>query len=313
MAHRSGLAGPHARRGRAALAASVVAALIASPAPVAAEETDAEPPAVSIISPAANLRVRGVVNVRAAATDNVGVTRVDVYAAGVLAGTRSAEPWTVPVDTTGRNGSVPIRVEAFDAAGNSAAATVSVIADHAGPIVDFVAPDSKAALTGFVNSVVQPTDPAGVAVAELYVSGQLVVRRTRWPWTGFVYLAGHTGAVQLQWQLTDRLGNRTVVSRTVYADHVAPTVRVTKGPRHTAQVRGTIPIVATASDARGIRLVELVVNRVTVKIDTNAPHGFRLDTTRYNGRFTWRIRVTDRAGNVTITPERIAYAAKWRR
>jgi hypothetical protein len=299
------------RRVRAVVAAAVVAGFVGSAAPAAAEEVDAEAPTVSIVGLREGVRVRGTVNVTATVGDNVGVTRVDVYANGVLTGSLSAAPWTVVVNTAGRNGRFPIKVEAFDAAGNSAATTVTVNADNAGPAVEFVAPDSWAPVTGFVPSRIYPTDPAGVAVADLYVAGQFAARRTSWPWSAVVSMTGRSGRVHLLWRVTDKMGNQTVVSRNVLADNTAPGLRVTKGPRNKAQVRGTIRIDAAASDSGGVRFVELVVNRKVVARDWKAPHPFSLNTKKYNGRFTWRVRTVDRAGHVTVSPEYTAYAAKW--
>ncbi|MEV1286204.1 Ig-like domain-containing protein [Micromonospora sp. NPDC049679] len=299
------------RRVRAVVAAAVVAGFIGGTAPASADEIDVEAPTVSIVGLREGLRVRGTVTVTATALDNVGVTRIDVYANGVLTGSLSAARGTFAVDTAGRNGRFPIKVQAFDAAGNSAAATVTVTADNAGPVVDFVAPDSWASLTGFVTSRLNLSDPAGIAKADLYVAGTLEARRTSWPWSAVISMAGRSGRVHLLWRVTDKMGNQTVVTRNVVADNSAPKVRVTKGPRNKAQVRGTIRIDAAASDNVGVRFVELLVNRKVVARDWKAPHRFSVNTKKYNGRFTWRVRTVDRAGHVTVGPEYTAYAAKW--
>src|SRR6185369_9875354 len=61
---------------------------------------DITPPTVSITAPAAGATVSGSVAVTASASDNVGVTRVDVLVDGAIAGSDTAAPYSVAVDTT---------------------------------------------------------------------------------------------------------------------------------------------------------------------------------------------------------------------
>lgn len=91
---------------------------------------DTTPPTVSITAPAAGATVSGTVNVTANASDNVGVTQVDVLVDGTVAGSDTTAPYSVAVDTTKlANGSHTLTARAFDAANNSAtsaAVTVTV-------------------------------------------------------------------------------------------------------------------------------------------------------------------------------------------
>lgn len=91
---------------------------------------DTTPPTVSITAPAAGATVSGTVSVAASASDNVGVTRVDVLVDGAVAGSDTTAPYAVAVDTTQlANGSHTLTARAFDAANNaatSAAVTVTV-------------------------------------------------------------------------------------------------------------------------------------------------------------------------------------------
>ena len=90
---------------------------------------DTEAPVVSILAPARRATVSGVVRVEATATDNVGVTRMELRdGSGALlasvAGGRLVYDW----NTAGlkRNANQTLRVRAFDAKGNSATASVTV-------------------------------------------------------------------------------------------------------------------------------------------------------------------------------------------
>ncbi|HEX3765674.1 MAG TPA: PHB depolymerase family esterase [Kofleriaceae bacterium] len=91
---------------------------------------DTTPPTVSITAPAAGATVSGSVAVTASASDNVGVTRVDVLVDGSVAGSDTTAPYSVAVDTTRlASGSHTLTARAVDAAGNtgtSAAVTVTV-------------------------------------------------------------------------------------------------------------------------------------------------------------------------------------------
>ena len=95
---------------------------------------DTVPPTVSITSPASGATVSGSLAVTANASDDVGVTRVDVFVDGTLAGSDATAPYSVTVDTTTlSNGSHAISAKAFDAANNAGtSATVTVTVQNGG-------------------------------------------------------------------------------------------------------------------------------------------------------------------------------------
>ena len=89
---------------------------------------DTTAPTTSITSPAAGATVSGTVTVSASASDNVGVSRVELYVDGALHSTDTASPYSFSWNTTAvANGSHSLQTRAFDAAGNSGSSgTVSV-------------------------------------------------------------------------------------------------------------------------------------------------------------------------------------------
>jgi poly(hydroxyalkanoate) depolymerase family esterase len=95
---------------------------------------DTTPPAAAITAPAAGATVSGTIAVTASASDNVGVTRVDVLVDGAIAGSDAAAPYSVSVDTTRlANGSHSLVARAVDAAGNAGSSpAVSITVQNGG-------------------------------------------------------------------------------------------------------------------------------------------------------------------------------------
>jgi subtilisin family serine protease len=90
---------------------------------------DITPPTTTLTSPTAGSTVGGgAVSLAAAATDNVGVTRVDFYVDSTFLGSDFSAPYTFSWNTAGlANGTYSLSTRAFDAAGNmGTAAPVSV-------------------------------------------------------------------------------------------------------------------------------------------------------------------------------------------
>jgi hypothetical protein len=106
---------------------------------------DTTPPVVSIGAPAAGATVSGTTTVSVTASDNVGLTKVELYVDGVLYGTDTTAPYSFAWNTTqSLNGSHSLQVVAADAAGNTASATRTVtVANNTAPVAvndSFTAP-----------------------------------------------------------------------------------------------------------------------------------------------------------------------------
>jgi subtilisin family serine protease len=96
---------------------------------------DATPPSVAIASPQNGATVSGVVSLSATATDNIGVTKLEFYAANALIATLSSAPYVFNWDTTqfsAPTGPVVLTAKGYDAAGNTASASVNILIDNAG-------------------------------------------------------------------------------------------------------------------------------------------------------------------------------------
>ncbi|HEY3803165.1 MAG TPA: PHB depolymerase family esterase [Kofleriaceae bacterium] len=88
---------------------------------------DSTPPVVGFEAPSSGSTVSGEVTIVIAASDNVGVTSIDVSVDGAPLGTISAAPWQLTWDTTTTgDGSHTLTATAHDAAGNASSATAMV-------------------------------------------------------------------------------------------------------------------------------------------------------------------------------------------
>ena len=95
---------------------------------------DTTPPTTSITSPASGATVSGTVTVAANASDDVGVTRVELCVDGALTGSDTTAPYQIAWNTTtASNGSHGLQTRAYDAAGNvGSSTTVNVTVSNGG-------------------------------------------------------------------------------------------------------------------------------------------------------------------------------------
>lgn len=167
--------------GRVNAAAAVAAA-------AATTVTDTTAPSVSITSPAGGTSVSGTALVDVNASDNVGVTRVELRVNGTTVATDTSAPFQFGWDTTRlANGTASLVAQAFDAAGNSKASTAvsvtvanGVAVDTTPPTVTIANPANGSVVSGTVQVSVSASDNLGAAAVRqsLYVNGTLVSSTT---------------------------------------------------------------------------------------------------------------------------------------
>ncbi len=112
---------------------------------IATTKPDLTPPAVSITSPASGTlyTVAQPVTIRASASDNVGVTRVEFYNGATLRGTATASPYTYAwAVTSAKNGTHTWTAKAYDATDSSVSSPVSLTVNI--PVGDTIPPRSPA-------------------------------------------------------------------------------------------------------------------------------------------------------------------------
>ena len=164
--------------GRVDAAAAVQMALSMTAPPV-----DNTPPSVGFAL-ADGSRVADLVTIAVNATDDEGVTAVELFVNGQRLGTDTTAPYQFSWDTTAHpNGNVTLEARAQDAAGNLASAIITVLVDNpevAGivdteaPLVKVVSPADGATVSGMVYISVAASDNVGVALLACYVNGKLL-------------------------------------------------------------------------------------------------------------------------------------------
>jgi hypothetical protein len=181
-------------------------------------------PVTSVTSPTGGIAT-GIVAVTSSATDDTGVTKVELYANNTLVGTDTSSPYNFSWDSkTVANGStVTLTTKAYDQAGNvgtsgGVAVTVSnvVILDTTPPTVAITKPVSGSKVSGTVAVTSLATDNTSVTGMKLYIDGVLVKTAT----TGSVSYSWNTrkvatGSHTIMSVASDAAGNSSSVSITV--------------------------------------------------------------------------------------------------
>ena len=121
---------------------------------------DTTPPSTSISSPANGATVSGTVTVSASATDNVGVTKMELYIDGTLAVSATSGPISYSWNTTlVANGSHSLNTKAYDAAGNvGTSSSITVTVSNSSGV-----PQQLIGNPGFENGSANPTPWTGSA------------------------------------------------------------------------------------------------------------------------------------------------------
>jgi thermitase len=155
--------------------------------------TDTQAPVASITSPTEGDTVSGVVNVEVSATDNVGVSRVDLYVNGSLLARELTAPYQFAWDASLEpEGTARLRAEAFDAAGNRGTHSIDVTvrrdeadddeadaADTEPPVARILSPSNGATVSGNTRLEASATDNVGVVRMEIAVNGRTMCASDR--------------------------------------------------------------------------------------------------------------------------------------
>ena len=250
------------------------------------------------VTPAFGARFGGVVTFRA--TDvSPDTTRIEFMdQSGRILARSDAAPWTMTWDTRGMNGDLYVSLRIFDRADNVRFGGGYYSIDNAGPVVSALTPTNRTLVRGSVRTSIRVSDPSGLRSARV-TGGRPTSSPLTWTLTPRAQ-----GNVTVEWVLTDKLGNTTVVRRVVVNDTVAPALRLTKAPANNAKLTKKTTLAAAASDKNGVARVQLLVNGKVVATDATSGYAFTLDPKKYGTKFTVQLRAYDRAGNATTLAKR---------
>lgn len=159
-------------------AAVRAAAGTSTPAP------DTTAPTAAITAPALGSTATGLVTVNVNASDNVGVSKVELRVNGTLFATDTSSPYAFSWDSTAvANGIATLQAVAYDQAGNTGLSpSVSVNVSNSGstpadttpPTVAIVSPSNGLTVSGTVTITANASDNVGVSRVDFYVSGSFM-------------------------------------------------------------------------------------------------------------------------------------------
>lgn len=181
---------------------------------------DKTPPTAAITSPVGGATVLGTTTVNVATSDNVGVSKVELYINGQLAGTKTAAPYSFSwVSGSYPIGSNSLFAYAYDAAGNraqSAAVQVNVtVQDTVAPVVAVASPLENARIGYSTTIKASATDNTKVVKMTVSVNGVIKasVNSSTLTWTLRKPRSGSHTIVVRAYDAAGNVGSKTV---TVY-------------------------------------------------------------------------------------------------
>jgi hypothetical protein len=173
---------------------------------------DTTPPVTTITAPPAGSLQHATVTVTATASDNVGVTAVDLLVDGASVATDTTAPYSFPWITAGvPDGAHQLATRARDAAGNTGTSpAVSVTVDNGPPTTAITAPASGATVTGTVVVTASASDAtSAVAQVAFLLDGAVQSTSSMGPYAWSWNTTGATpGSHTLVSRATDAAGNQ---------------------------------------------------------------------------------------------------------
>jgi hypothetical protein len=273
------------------------------------------PPTVELTAPAPSSTLQGTVLLKANATDDRGVSRVEFYANSRLIGSVTSPPYEYAWNTTlTANGLYDLTARAYDTSGlvttSSAWVPVSLANDLTPPTVSLTKPTAGQMTNSDLSLAVTASDDIGLSLLEVYVDGQLANSQAYnlvWNanWNSTWSLSGASqGAHTVFARAVDGAGRSTqTASVTFNVDTLPPTTAVITSPVNGATVNWqSVTVTADAVDAQGIEAVALYIDGIAMDGTGTAPYTLHWSSA-YSapGAHTLTIRAHDRAGNSTVS------------
>lgn len=175
---------------------------------------DTIPPTVGFVYPNNGLDVSGPITVQISASDNSGVSAVELSVDGTSIGSTAISPYAFQWDSRlAANGSHSFSARATDLRGNVSSSSITVnvqnvIVDTTAPLIAISSPTNGSKVSVNLPVYVNASDNTNVARVELYADGVLVSASTSAPFTTkWNTKKVSAGAHNLQCRAYDSVGN----------------------------------------------------------------------------------------------------------
>jgi len=280
----------------------------------ASPKRDNAPPSVAFVQPAAGSTLSGNVTLSGSASDNAGLSSIQVSVDGNTWSTANGmTSWSANVNTAAYgDGSHTLYAKATDTSGNSSTSALSVSfanGDTTPPSVTFSAPAASSTVGGSVSVTGTASDNTSVASVAVQVDGgawQTASGTSSWSWTWNTNGAAN-GTHTLTARATDSSGNTSTSNRSftvsnTTADTSPPAIAIAN-PASGATVAGSVSVSGSASDNVSVSKVEVQVDggSWTAASGTNSWSWSWNSAGVSNGSHTLTARATDSAGNTSTT------------
>jgi chitodextrinase len=270
-------------------------------------EADNTPPTVAITAPGAGQTVTNVTAITASASDNAGVSGVQLHLDGAPLGAELTAPYTFDWDTRSvANGQHSLTAVARDASGNSTvsdAVGVIVQNDSTAPVISGVSVSGVTSSGATISWTTDEASDSQVEYGPTTAYGTLSSLDGSFAGAHSVTLSGLADATQYHFRVRsrDQSGNlaTSADSTLTTLDGTAPAVSIVS-PSSGATVSGTIAVTVNANDNVGVAGVQFKLDGVNYGAeDTTAPYSTSWNTTAVaDGNHTLTATARDAAGNV---------------
>ncbi len=230
-------------------------------------------------------------------SDNIGIAYTKATIDGIPA---YFDTKGICLYDTDKVGEIVIRVEAYDAAGNTASAekTLTVRADMP-PTVSVSAPD-KVAVDETFTITVNATDDVGVTLIEAEVDGVPVVLDSARRYTMTALSLGEIVVTAKAHDKEGKIGSFTKTI-TVTTDTTAPAVTISS-TANTVAVGQSFTITVKATDNVGVTKIEAEVDGKAITLDSNLKYTTVAESI---GKITVKAFAHDKEGNVGVAEREI--------
>lgn len=274
--------------------------------------TDKTPPTVSISNPVDGSSVTGTITVTAAASDNAGISKVELLVDNAIYSTTTSTPTSFILNTGNyTNGTHTLTARATDTSGNigsSSNISINFSNDKTLPSVSISSPLNGSTVSGTTTVNVNASDNVGISKIEFLVDGTLLANSSSSPATFTLDSVKYSNSTHtLTARATDTSGNQASASITINVQNVAtdtspPKISILYPLNNSKIGSSSTSIKLSLSDKIGVTKFEFFINGNFVYQYT-----FPSPTISTNFNLSWS---TQNVARGTYTLQAFAYDAK---